>query len=226
MRPSSFPAGWPLPVLCNEAEASSRDATARALAFPSFGGQDRSHPLWGRLHDFRFFITGNTSQFTRTTRLRLARSEKAQMVQGDCFKRTWFSARMNHPASRQSRRQRRNGKPQRRPANGNVWAWLKNGGGYTTRAQVTHDFSDYVEAYYNRVRRHSSLGHQTPVDFENQLNQNKPVRIPSSKQLRIGTSKGSSIFNTKPRRLSSRRISKFYIGVASRMAEGALLRCQ
>lgn len=43
-------------------------------------------------------------------------------------------------------------------------------GGYATRAQATHDFFDYVEKYYNRVRRHSSLGYQTPVDFENQLN--------------------------------------------------------
>jgi len=43
-------------------------------------------------------------------------------------------------------------------------------GGYATRAEATHDFFDYVEKYYNRVRRHSSLGYQTPVDFENQLN--------------------------------------------------------
>lgn len=43
-------------------------------------------------------------------------------------------------------------------------------GGYATRAQATQDFFDYVEKYYNRVRRHSSLGYQTPVDFENQLN--------------------------------------------------------
>lgn len=43
-------------------------------------------------------------------------------------------------------------------------------GGYTTRAEATQDFFDYVEKYYNRKRRHSSLGYQTPVDFENQLN--------------------------------------------------------
>jgi hypothetical protein len=66
---SSNPADWPLPVLCNEAEPSSRDATARALAFPSFGGQDRSHPLWGRLHDARPFVMINTFQLTRTTKL-------------------------------------------------------------------------------------------------------------------------------------------------------------
>ena len=43
-------------------------------------------------------------------------------------------------------------------------------GGYTTRAQAANDFFDYVEKYYNRVRRHSALGYQTPVDFEQQLN--------------------------------------------------------
>jgi len=53
MLASSLPADWPLPILCNEAEPSSRDATARALAFPSVGGQDRSRPLWSRLHGFR-----------------------------------------------------------------------------------------------------------------------------------------------------------------------------
>ncbi len=41
---------------------------------------------------------------------------------------------------------------------------------YATRAEATHDFFDYVEKYYNRVRRHSALGFQRPVDFENQLN--------------------------------------------------------
>ena len=43
-------------------------------------------------------------------------------------------------------------------------------GGYATRAEASNDFFDYVEKYYNRVRRHSALGYKTPVDFENQLN--------------------------------------------------------
>ena len=43
-------------------------------------------------------------------------------------------------------------------------------GGYATRAEATDDFFDYVEKYYNRVRRHSALGFKSPVDFEQQTN--------------------------------------------------------
>ncbi len=51
MLASPFPAGWPLPITCNEAEPSSRDATARAFAFPGLGTADCSPTLRGRLHD-------------------------------------------------------------------------------------------------------------------------------------------------------------------------------
>ncbi|MCW5556075.1 MAG: hypothetical protein KIS67_28450 [Verrucomicrobiae bacterium] len=76
MLASPFPAGWPLPLLCNEAEPSSRDATARAFAFPSLNGRDRSHPLRSRLHDFRPIIMINSSQLTRTSQACLALSGK------------------------------------------------------------------------------------------------------------------------------------------------------
>jgi transposase InsO family protein len=39
-------------------------------------------------------------------------------------------------------------------------------GGYGTHAAATADFFSYVEFYYNRQRRHSALGYQSPLDFE------------------------------------------------------------
>src|SRR5882724_2021082 len=57
------------PNMCNEAEPSSRDATARAFASPSLSEQGRPHSLRVWLHDFRPIIMTNSSQLTRTTKL-------------------------------------------------------------------------------------------------------------------------------------------------------------
>ena len=37
---------------------------------------------------------------------------------------------------------------------------------YATRAQAKASTFEYVEAFDNRERRHSTLGHQTPADYE------------------------------------------------------------
>lgn len=39
---------------------------------------------------------------------------------------------------------------------------------YETRAQARRCVFDYLEVFYNRQRRHSSLGFQSPVKFEKQ----------------------------------------------------------
>ena len=38
---------------------------------------------------------------------------------------------------------------------------------YSTRDEARADVFDYIERYYNRQRRHSYLGHISPVDYEN-----------------------------------------------------------
>jgi putative transposase len=45
---------------------------------------------------------------------------------------------------------------------------------YTTRDQAKASIFEYVEAFYNRVRRHSSLGYLSPEQFERTHNPNHP----------------------------------------------------
>ena len=40
---------------------------------------------------------------------------------------------------------------------------------YDTRAEAKLDIVDWIEGFYNRQRRHSSIGYQTPVDAEGSL---------------------------------------------------------
>src|SRR6266581_9201024 len=61
--------GWPLSVMFNEAESSSRDTTARAFAASGFAWQDCSRQPQSWLHGFRPFTMMNTLHFTRTTEL-------------------------------------------------------------------------------------------------------------------------------------------------------------
>ena len=37
---------------------------------------------------------------------------------------------------------------------------------YQTRAEAQLDIFEYIEVFYNRIRRHSSLRYLSPVDFE------------------------------------------------------------
>jgi putative transposase len=45
---------------------------------------------------------------------------------------------------------------------------------YTSRQEAKASIFDYIEAFYNRVRRHSSLGFLSPGDFERSHNPNHP----------------------------------------------------
>jgi putative transposase len=38
---------------------------------------------------------------------------------------------------------------------------------WPTRRQLAGEVFEYVEAFYNRLRRHSTLGYLSPADYEN-----------------------------------------------------------
>jgi transposase InsO family protein len=40
---------------------------------------------------------------------------------------------------------------------------------YRTRAQARQSIFEEIEVFYNRIRRHSSLGYQSPLEFENRI---------------------------------------------------------
>ncbi|MEJ2620632.1 MAG: IS3 family transposase, partial [Candidatus Thiodiazotropha sp.] len=37
---------------------------------------------------------------------------------------------------------------------------------YQTRQQAKQDIFEYIEVFYNRQRRHSTIGYQTPLDYD------------------------------------------------------------
>jgi transposase InsO family protein len=43
---------------------------------------------------------------------------------------------------------------------------LTHGEDYATRAEARASLFEYIEVFYNRVRRHSSLGYKSPVEYE------------------------------------------------------------
>ena len=45
---------------------------------------------------------------------------------------------------------------------------------YTSRDEARASFFEYIEAFYNRVRRHSSLRFLSPEEFERTYHQNHP----------------------------------------------------
>ena len=43
---------------------------------------------------------------------------------------------------------------------------LVHGEDYATRAEAKASIFEYIETFYNRVRRHSTLGYVSPVNYE------------------------------------------------------------
>jgi len=47
---------------------------------------------------------------------------------------------------------------------------LVHGEDYATRAEAKGSVFEYIETFYNRVRRHSSLGYVAPAEYERTYN--------------------------------------------------------
>ncbi|WP_084332150.1 IS3 family transposase [Runella limosa] len=58
-----------------------------------------------------------------------------------------------------------------------VWATIKRElvekGSFDSLEDAKTELFDYIEVYYNRKRRHSSLGYQSSEKFEQQYKQNQ-----------------------------------------------------
>lgn len=46
---------------------------------------------------------------------------------------------------------------------------LLHDGAYITRAHASQEVFDFIEIWYNRQRRHSTLGYRTPIEFESEV---------------------------------------------------------
>lgn len=49
--------------------------------------------------------------------------------------------------------------------------------GWDTRAQARRDIFEFIEVWYNRQRRHSTLGYLTPAEFDRQLQERQPAPV-------------------------------------------------
>src|SRR4051794_13785258 len=49
---------------------------------------------------------------------------------------------------------------------------------WPTRRELTSEVFDYIEAFYNRVRRHSTLGMLSPLEFENTTRRSEDLASP------------------------------------------------
>lgn len=47
-----------------------------------------------------------------------------------------------------------------------IWCELVYHRHDATRAEATQDIFEYIEVFYNRTRRHSTLGYHSPVEYE------------------------------------------------------------
>jgi hypothetical protein len=52
---------------------------------------------------------------------------------------------------------------------------------WPTRRELSSEVFEYIEAFYNRVRRHSTLGMRSPIDYENGTLSNSRTSLAASR---------------------------------------------
>ena len=64
-----------------------------------------------------------------------------------------------------------------------LWATIKREmlekGSFDSLEDAQTELFDYIEVYYNRIRRHSALGYASPEKFEQIYNQNELLILQS-----------------------------------------------
>jgi transposase InsO family protein len=64
-----------------------------------------------------------------------------------------------------------------------LWATIKREmlekGSFDSLEDAQTELFDYIEVYYNRIRRHSALGYESPEKFEQIYNQNQLLILQS-----------------------------------------------
>ena len=55
---------------------------------------------------------------------------------------------------------------------------LVNRRSWPTRRELASEVFEYIEAFYNRIRRHSTLGMLAPLEFENTTRRNEDLASP------------------------------------------------
>lgn len=67
---------------------------------------------------------------------------------------------------------------------------LLNTRGWKNRVELGNAISEYIEIFHNRRRRHSSLGMQTPVEYELLHTTRAAARVKQSGSTEAGTARG------------------------------------
>jgi len=94
------------------------------------------------------------------------------------------------------------------------WSTLKREIGvscFNSQPEARREIFDYIEAFYNRKRLHSSLGYKSPEAFENERNEkllNPDFERKERQENRRSLPSSSSLIDSRPKRKNCNQLSK------------------